>query len=237
MFPLHQGNELCFQISSNAPHKIPQDIILPHPVLYGSPDLTDDLGKSRRRKSISMDNDETARDNGNNKKKLLHRDIERQRRQEMATLYASLRSLLPLEHIKGKRSISDHMNEAVNYIKHLQKRIKELDAKKNELKQKTNFRDIPLQSSGSSSNCSPSTGVIIRPNLGGMEIVFSSGFREQDLTLSGALQLLLEAELSVVNCVSTKVNERLFHTVQAEVKDSACLNLSGLQQKLNPLVP
>ncbi|KAI5563390.1 hypothetical protein BDE02_15G115000 [Populus trichocarpa] len=238
MFPLHQGGELCFKISSS-PHQqdnIP-DLILAHQYaeIHGSTDITNNMEKGRRRNIISMDNNEAARDNNNNsKKKMMHRDIERQRRQEMTTLYASLRALLPLEFIKGNRSISDHMNEAVNYIKYLQKKIKETSAKRDELKKLSDFSSVASPSG--CSNKSSSSSVALQPYPGGIEITFDSDLMGRDLPLSRVLQVLLEEGISVINCVSTKVNERLFHSVQTEVNDPTCLNLSELWQKLTLVV-
>ncbi|KAJ6889564.1 hypothetical protein NC652_030339 [Populus alba x Populus x berolinensis] len=190
MFPLHQGDELCFNISSDPhqQHDIPQDLILARYAALQGCDTTNKMENGRRRFLISMDGNE------------------------------------------GKRSISDHMNESVNYIKYLQKKIKELSAKRDGLKKFSNLSfDSP---SGSSNKYSPISPVTLQPYPGGIEVVFDSDFRGQDFPLSRVLQVLLEEGISVVNCVSTKVNERLFHTVQTEINDPACLNLSELRQKL-----
>ncbi|TXG70806.1 hypothetical protein EZV62_005741 [Acer yangbiense] len=247
MFPLHAGDELFFSVSSSNPHKhrqykIPQDLILDdHHASLDDSDIThhNSMGKSRRRKlsCAMMDTNEitTSSGNSNNKnKKMMHRDIERQRRQEMATLHASLRSLLPLEFIKGKRSISDQMNESVNYINHLQKRIKQLSDHRDERKKLSKTSTLVLSGTESSSdhdNISP-TQVIVRPCLVGVEILYSCGHRDQALPLSRVLAILHDQGLCVVNCISTRVNEQLLHTIQTEVNDPSCFNPSVLQQKL-----
>ncbi|KAJ0043804.1 hypothetical protein Pint_17329 [Pistacia integerrima] len=231
MFPLNSGDELFFNASSN-PHQqynIPEDLICGRDSQDAS-NITNNSGRSRRRrKSCAMD---TADDtNSDNKKKMMHRDIERQRRQEMATLHASLRSLLPLEYIKGKRSMSDQMNEAVNYIKHLEVRIKELRVRRDELKKSSNSSSHGSES-GSSDQSVCQSNIIVRQSLVGVEVVYGCGYWEQGLPLSRVIEILLDEGLRVVNCISTKVSDRLLHTIQTEVNDPSCFNLGDLQQKL-----
>ncbi|KAA8539847.1 hypothetical protein F0562_026539 [Nyssa sinensis] len=156
----------------------------------------------------------------------------------MGNLCSTLRSQLPLEYIKGKRSIPDHMKEAVNYIKKLQKNIDELSIKRDELKRNSNSSDLSSgDGDGSSSHSSTVTNcVTVLPCLGGVKVVFSSGSDDERLQLSRVMEVLLEEGLNVVSCFSTKVREKLLHTVQSEVKDFSRFDPSELQRKLNHVV-
>ncbi|KAM3234000.1 hypothetical protein P3L10_019359 [Capsicum annuum] len=141
--------------------------------------------------------------------KILHRDIERHRRQEMATVYATLRSHLPYESIKGKRSLSDHIQGAVNYIKNLENNVKKLEIKRKKLE------NLAL--------CSPKDDKCFRDYVTinscdcGVEILIN-----ERVPLSRVLKELVKRQLNVVSCVSTKVDERLLHRIQLEENDVSC---------------
>ncbi|PIA49792.1 hypothetical protein AQUCO_01300494v1 [Aquilegia coerulea] len=224
LYPLQQGDdELLEQIFSTQPI-IQQDML--HEKNLPNSQPCDPPIKSQDTKSLSEATDST--------KKIAHRELERQRRQEMNSLYTSLRSLLPLEYVKGKRSISDHMYEATNYIKDLEKNIHELKDKRDKLKIVTNFGTTEITMTESISGSDFAT---VRKCWQGVEVVVSSSLKEVVVSLSRVLEVLLEEGLTAVNCVSSKVDERLIHTIQAEVMDpAASINTSDLQQRLMSLV-
>ncbi|KFK40554.1 hypothetical protein AALP_AA2G010900 [Arabis alpina] len=178
-------------------------------------------------------------------KKMRHRDIERQRRQEVSALFKSLRTLLPFQYIQGKRSTSDHISQAVNYIKDIQNNIKELNEKKNRIK-KLSTSTEECTSSLSSSSLSTSTlssscscvgdkhiTVVVMPCLVGVEIIISCCLGQNKSCLSSVLQMLAqEQRLSVVSCLSKRLNQRFIHTIVSQVDNGIKINVSELQDKI-----
>ncbi|KAG5600491.1 hypothetical protein H5410_031861 [Solanum commersonii] len=133
MFPLQQSddNELAYQILSNPcqQDQISQDLIMNYGTIHPSLGTTIHhqlnhvnivIPKKKRLLGTNKVNDDDLK-----LKKIMHRDLERQRRQGMSALHSSLTSLLSIHFVKGKRSVSDHMHEAVKYIKELQEDMNE----------------------------------------------------------------------------------------------------------------
>jgi len=240
MFSLQQGNELVFQISSTE-----QDLISSHASLEttGLVSTAPPPGKRKRKKLYtnqpvrygSCTTTVTSKNENYEQRMLAHRDLERQRRQEMAKLYESLRSLLPPEYVKGKRSLCDHMNESVNYIKQLKKDIKELSIKRDKIKDMSSSIADNSEASGSSENCVSGT-FMLSLCWGGVEISINSGSEDEEFPLSRVLEILVEEGLDVVSCVSTRINKKLLHVIKSEVSDPTCVDLSMLEEKLASVI-
>ncbi|KAF9602823.1 hypothetical protein IFM89_031683 [Coptis chinensis] len=223
LHPLHQSDELLFQISSTnscTKEKTVQQKMLLADASSGCCNpikVVDKLQLHLRRKLCATTNtiSEGSSDTNSNKKKRMkmHREVERQRRQEMATLYSKLRSLVPQEYLKGKRSISDHMNEAAHYIKHQQKKIKELVEKRDDLQRLSNSNNSNMKNH---SSCSQNY-VTVHACFSGVEIIVRNGPSDQVLPLSTVLGVLVEEGLSATSCTSTRVNENTFYAIQSEV--------------------
>jgi len=107
---------------------------------------------------------------------------------------------------QGKRSISDHIEEAVHYIKDLEKNVKELGAKRDQLKNSDGSTTL----SGSSSSSLPGN-VTIREFDAGLQVEITVGYDDDVFPMSDAIQVILEEGLDVVSCTSSRIGDRYFH--------------------------
>ncbi|CAN1842575.1 Transcription factor bHLH36 [Linum perenne] len=180
MFPLHQGNELCFQISQ-------EDLILPTTTNTPNPlHGTTAAGRRRRRNPATMGKLNHNKSSGGS----------------TTTTVVDSNG----DSKKGKRSMSDHMNEAVNYIKELEKRVKELERKRNEVNVLTNGNG---------------------ENNGRLNVL-------PDGTTTVEVRRWLDGGVEVVLASPAGSGWRLSEVMRVE--DPTNLNLLALEQKLIPLV-
>ncbi|XP_047941891.1 transcription factor bHLH36-like isoform X2 [Salvia hispanica] len=195
-----------------------EDLLADCPISDGN--NTEKKSVKKRSRKIEVSNNGSSES-----KKTAHRFTEKQRRQEMAALYASLRSLLPPEYIKGKRAISDHMHQAVNYINDMKNKIKQMKLRRN---------SFGVEAENQTSNASDSSPycVKINPLTEGFEILISSSLNKGCFPLSMVLADLLNRQLHVISCVSTRGDGCYLHKIHLELNDSASIDLSELQDGL-----
>ncbi|CAD5334627.1 unnamed protein product [Arabidopsis thaliana] len=130
--------------------------------------------------------------------------------------------------------MSDHVNGAVSFIKDTQTRIKDLSARRDELKREIGDPTSQTGSgSGSGSSRSEPASVMVQPCVSGFEVVVSSSASGLGAwPLSRVLEVLHEQGLEVISSLTARVNERLMYTIQVEVNSFDCFDLAWLQQKL-----
>jgi len=116
----------------------------------------------------------------------------------------------------------------VNYIDYLQRNIKDINSKRDDLVLLSgrSFRSSNEQEWNEISN-----HVVIRPCLVGIEIVLSI----LQTPFSSVLQVLREHGLYVLGYICSSVNDRLIHTLQAEVQYLELTNFTAIEALLTLL--
>ncbi|CAL1375508.1 unnamed protein product [Linum trigynum] len=178
-------------------------------------------------------------------RKMMHRDVERQRRQDTKALYASLRSLLPIEYLKGKRSISDQVHQAAIYICHKEAKIRELTRKRDELILTAKNPSSPssLKSRTSNLETRDNCAITVEPCLvGGEVIAMEIGLvtkRSSIITndqkgggVSVVFGALIRQGLDIVSYISTRVGDKMIHSINAKVCDGRSIDAAQLQHNL-----
>lgn len=239
MFSLQANDDLLIQILSNPSqqNKISQDPVMDFASMETTrthipPNINSQKKRLSKRTLNTNKEDGIASDDHFKLRKIIHRDIERQRRQEMTMLYSSLRSLLPIQYVKGKRSVSDHMHEAVNYIKEMQGNIKELEKQRDLLMIPNSIRH-GTENDSRFTDCT----VTVSPCLqGGVQISISVDCKGKNFPLSRILGDLLKQGLNMVSCVSAKADQRSLYTIHTEACDMNNIDHLALQQKVIDMI-
>lgn len=173
--------------------------------------------------------------------------IERKRRREMKTLFSALRSFLPDENLRGKRSVTDQVQAAVNYILHLQQKMEDLSTERDKLKaiaKSERISNVSLDGEQFSCNQIICKYPLFRGSDGdqfpaveiksvGSGVQVSTKTFEHQILYSDLLQALEEAGLQVLSATRFAINNnRVFHTIHSKVHDLNAFKIETLNEKL-----
>ncbi|KAL9381984.1 hypothetical protein Peur_025019 [Populus x canadensis] len=145
---------------------------------------------------------------------------EKNRRNQMKTLYSKLNSLLPDKESREKQPLPDQIDEAISYIKSLEEKLEETKEKKESLTFATSKSPkLKIQETGSA-----------------LEIVFTSELDNQFLFYE-IISILHEEGVEVVSANFQALGDSFFHVVHAQMKESADgLGAARVTGRLNRLV-
>eukprot|EP00253_Pinus_taeda_P014654 PITA_14654 len=177
-----------------------------------------------------------------------HKMIEKQRRKDMNALLSTLKSLIPDENLRGKRSVSDQMQEAVNYVNHLRQKVEDLQKEREKLKPNSD-KNAEVSFQGVRLSCNEKF-CLETPVIGGYAGEFPNvkikstdsavqvwmNTFEYQIVYSDLLMSLEDCGLEVVCADSSTINNRVYHTIHAKVFDLNSFNIDTLYENLWNLI-
>ncbi|XP_027339370.1 transcription factor bHLH162 [Abrus precatorius] len=155
--------------------------------------------------------------NPNSSRNIDRKFIERNRRNQMKTLYRKLNSLVPHQSSRDPISLPDQLEEATNYIKKLQMNLEKMKDKKIMLLgiEKPNMR----VNGGKTTVGLKSPRIEIQQMGSALEVVLVTGLDSQFM-FSESIRVLYEEGVDVVNASYKVVEDLVFHSIHCQVRES-----------------
>ncbi|XP_028807822.1 transcription factor bHLH162-like [Neltuma alba] len=148
--------------------------------------------------------------------------IEKNRRNQMKILYSKLNSLLPDHNPKEILPLPDQIDQAIDYIKSLEAKVKMAQEKREGL----TGRKRPFAASSSSSVIETKKTVARSPEIeirevgSSLEIALITGLDNQ-FVFYEIVRILHEENIEVVSANSSLVGDSMHHVVHAEIGQSS----------------
>ncbi|KAF5481299.1 hypothetical protein F2P56_001964 [Juglans regia] len=149
--------------------------------------------------------------------KVERRIIEKNRRNQMKLLYSKLNSLLPNHNSKEPVSVPDQIDQAINYIKSLETKLK----KSKEMKQRLTGRKRPYTCTNFEETASVKSPKIEIHEMGSTtEIVLVTGLENQFIFYE-IIHILHEEQADVLTASFSIAGDSILHVVHAEILGSS----------------
>ncbi|CAJ1978922.1 unnamed protein product [Sphenostylis stenocarpa] len=154
--------------------------------------------------------------------KVERRLVEKNRRNQMKILYNKLNSLLPNYNPKEAIPLPDQVDEAINYIKSLEAKVKVAQEKKESLQgvRKRSHACLSNNSSNfSTTRFSKSPQLEINEVGSSLQVVLTCGI-DQQFIFSQIIRMLHEENIEVRSANSSLIGDSVLHVVHAEIPQS-----------------
>ncbi|MED6173725.1 hypothetical protein PIB30_062336 [Stylosanthes scabra] len=161
-----------------------------------------------------MDHGHGSQPSSSTTNKVERRLIEKNRRNHMKMLYSKLNSLLPNYNPKEALPLPDQVDEAINYIKNLEEKVKMAKEKKEGLLGRKRTRGVGGDGSGCSSTKPPQLEVHEMGSC--LEIVMTCGLENQFIFYE-IIRILNQENIDVKTSNSTLQGDSMLHVIHAEV--------------------
>ncbi|KAJ6291430.1 hypothetical protein OIU76_023491 [Salix suchowensis] len=142
--------------------------------------------------------------------------VEKNRRNQMKTLYSNLNSLLPNRNFKEAQTLPDQIDEAINYIKRLEEKLEKSREKRESLKRSRNRTHACTFDPTPPIATSKSPQLKIQEMGSALEIVLTCGLDNQ-FVFYEIIKILHEEGVEVVSANFQSLGDSIFHIVHAQV--------------------